>query len=114
MARKIYSKAEKRSFRKGMQAQYSKEHPLMKYVAYGVNTNYNEDGSMFGTPYSGKKYGFKTLKEAKAVADRNNKDNEYRNSRVMAAVKAKKVNVYNSYDSSTESWRYEKVKPFRE
>ena len=54
-----------------MQAQFSKEHPLIKYEAVPVYTRYNEDGSKAGS-YTGKKYGFKSKKEAIGMVNRMN------------------------------------------
>ena len=114
MAKKNYSKAERLSFKKGMQAQYNKEHPLLRYVGYIFYQSYNEDGSKSGNGYSGKKWGFKTKKEAMEFAKSSNDVLKHSNARVLASVKAKKVNTYRSEDSTTQVAKWEKVKPFRE
>lgn len=114
MAKKNYSKAERLSFKKGMQAQYNKEHPLLKYVGYTFHQTYNEDGTKFGNGYSGKKFGFKTKKEAMAYAKSVNDVNKSNNARVLSAAKSKKVNTYRSEDCTTQVGKWEKVKPYRE
>ena len=114
MAKKNYSKAERLSFKRGMQAQYNKEHPLLKYVGYVFYQSYNEDGTKFGNGYKGKKFGFKTKKEAMEYVKSSNDVFKHENARVLAAVKAKKVNTHNSADSVTQVAKWEKVKPFRE
>lgn len=106
---KKYSKAERLSFKKGMQAQYSKEHPLMKYVVYTYNTTYNGNGSK-REEFTGRMFGFRTKKQAVAAAKNVNDRNALRNARVMKAVKSKKVNAD---DSLTIYGRWKKVKPFR-
>lgn len=114
MAKRNYSKAERLSFKKGMQAQYSKEHPLLKYVGYTFYQTYNEDGTKAGNGYKGKKFGFKTKKEALAYAKSINDLYKHSNSSIMAAAKAKKVNVYDSNECTTQVGKWEKVKPYRE
>ena len=115
MSRKNYSKAEKRSFFKGMQAQYSKEHPLIRYESVPIYTRYAENGTVSST-FMGKAYGFKTKKAAIASTKKSNDDLILKNSnlRIMKAVKAKKVNTFDSNDCTTEKWITRKVeKPYR-
>lgn len=114
MAKKKFSDAEKRSFKAGMAVQYNKEHPKFRYAVADKHTTYNEDGSVFGTPYHGKVTFFKTKKEAEqAVADRN-KNNQLANKHVLEAVKKKKVNVYDSYDCSTSWAEMKHIEPTRD
>ena len=60
-----YTAAEKKAFRAGMAKQYNNEHPKFGFAAASKHTTYNEDGSIFGSPYHGKVMFFKTEKEAK-------------------------------------------------
>lgn len=115
MVKKEYSKEEKLSFKKGMQAQYSKEHPLMRYVFYVEDTFYNADGSI-QSKFSGRDYGCKTKKEAQARVDNFNNDvgTKNHNSRVLKAVKEMKVDVFNSDNCHTRKAFMKKVKPFRQ
>lgn len=114
MAKKKYSAAEKVAFKHGMAAQYNKEHPKYHYAVANRYTKFNEDGSVFGKPYHGAVTFFKTKAEAeKAVAERN-KIHERENAHVLAAVKKKKVNVYNSADSSISWSEYKHIEPTRD
>ncbi len=113
-AKKQYSAAEKRSFKRGMAVQYNKEHPKFNYAVAEKHTSYNEDGSVFGTPYHGKVMLFKTKKEAENVVASINKNNKFRNDRVLAAVKKKKVNVHDSYDSCTSVAELKHIAPTRD
>lgn len=115
MAKKEYSKEEKLSFKKGMQAQYSKEHPLMRYVFYVEDTFYKADGSL-DLKMKGREYGCKTKKEAQARVDNFNNDvgTKNHNSRVLKAVKEKKVDVHSSDGHYTRKGFMKKVKPFRQ
>lgn len=115
MAKKEYSKEEKLSFKKGMQAQYSKEHPLMRYVYYVENTYYNADGSIQGKT-TGRKYGCPTKRNAQALVDDFNNDDitKNHNSRVLKSVKEKKVDIFDSDKCCTQKAFMKKVKPFRQ
>lgn len=103
-----YSIEERRAFKRGMAAQYNKEHPKVNYETFTVHTHYNADGSIFDRDMtSGGAY--KTKAAADADARRANKLNKIRNERVWEAVKAKKVNVYGRYTSHTEVVGVKKV-----
>ena len=114
MAKRKYSAAEKAAFKHGMAAQYNKEHPKFRYAVADKHTDYNADGSVFGTPYYGKVTFFKTKAEAERSVSARNAANRLANARVLKAVKARKVNVYDSADSSTSFAEYKRIKPTRD
>lgn len=114
MAKRKYTAAEKAAFKRGMAVQYNKEHPKFGYAVANKITNYNADGSVYGKPYYSSLRFFKTEAEAKEAVASSNKLNKLVNDRVLKAVKAKKVNVYNSDDSRTEWTVYKKIKPTRD
>ena len=109
-----YTAAEKKAFRAGMARQYNNEHPKFGFAAASKHTTYNEDGSIFGSPYHGKVMFFKTEKEAKDYVTNVNQRNKSENDRVLKNVKAKKVNIYDSRDCSTSVAEYKKIKPMRD
>lgn len=109
-----YTAAEKKAFRAGMAKQYNNEHPKFRFAAASKHTTYNEDGSIFGSPYHGKVMFFKTEKEAKDYVTNVNQRNKSENDRVLKNVKAKKVNIYDSRDCSTSVAEYKKIKPMRD
>lgn len=114
MAKKIYSPAEKAAFKHGMAAQYNKEHPKYRYAVADKHTTYNEDGSVYGTPYHGRVTFFKTKKEAQQAVSERNRTNRIANKRVLEAVKKKKVNIYDSYDCSTSIAEMKHIVPTRD
>lgn len=114
MAKKKFSEAEKQAFKAGMAAQFNKEHPKFRYAVADKHTTYNEDGSVFGTPFYGKVNFFKTKKEAERAVSESNKHNRLVNKHVLEAVKKKKVNVYDSYDSSTSWAEMKHIEPTRD
>lgn len=114
MAKRKYSAAEKAAFKRGMAAQYNKEHPKFRYVVADKHTTYNADGSVFGTPYYGKVTFFKTKAEAERNVLERNAAKRLSNSRVLKAVKARKVNVYDSADCCTSFAEYKRIKPTRD
>ncbi len=109
-----YTAAEKKAFRAGMAKQYNNEHPKFGFAAAEKHTIYNEDGSMYGKPYHGKVFFFKTEKEAKDYVKNVNQENKFANERVLKSVKAKKVNIRNGDDCSTSVAEYKKIKPMRD
>ncbi len=102
MARKQYTKAEKRSFKKGMQAQYSKEHPLMKYkvsadVIYMNNKNkvdYQMKDVKMGSSYH------KTKKSALAALKKAKEGERFQKAQVLRKAKAGTLDMHNSQDCS--------------
>ena len=113
MKGKKFSRLEKESFKRGMQVQYAKEHPLMRYVAYSSMQYYNADGSKYGSAGRGEVHAFRTKKEAVSFAKKINDSNSERNKKVLRSVKAKRVDERSSSSCSTIFGKWEKVKPFR-
>ena len=109
-----YTAAEKKAFRAGMAKQYNTEHPKFYFAAAEKHTTYNEDGSVYGSPFYGKVFLFKAEKEAKDYVKNVNKENKLANERVLKNVKAKKVNIYNGESCSTSVAEYKKIKPMRD
>lgn len=114
MAKKQYSAAEKVAFKRGMAAQYNKEHPKFSYAVADKITSYAEDGSIFTKPYYGKPAFFKTKKEAEKAVEERNKSNHFQNQRVLNAVKKKKVNIYDSSDNTTTVAELKHITPTRD
>ncbi len=112
MAKRNFTPSEKRSFRKGMQAQFSKEHPLLKYEAVEHKTVYNSDGSVSFSSLRG--VGFSTKKAAAAYAASSEAKEKFFNERVLKAVKSKRVNEYDSALCTTHTYSVRKLeKPYR-
>lgn len=105
-----YSLAEKKAFKAGMAKQYNIEHPMFKFAVAEKHTTYNEDGSVYGKPYHGKVFFFKTEKEAKNYTTSVNQKNKLCNERVLKAVKDGKV----GNDCTTSVAEYKRIKPMRD
>lgn len=107
------TKEEKAAYRKGMQAQFNKEHPVIRYEVVPKYTSYDEKGNISGS-YTGLPILFGKKKEAMETVDRCNERERFSNERVMNSVKRKSVNVHNSAESTTAEWFLRKVdKPYR-
>ncbi len=112
--KKLFSKEEKKAFKAGMAYQYNKEHPKFGYAASVKRTYFNEDGSVMTKPSYGKVCLFKTEKEARNYVKKHNELKKRNNDFVLKAVKNKKVNVYDSRESSIEYATFKKIKPTRD
>ena len=104
------SKAEQRAYAKGRRDQYNKEHPLTNWVVKALHHSFNEDGTPYGKPYSVDGSRHKSLSKAKEAVRAANEREKFRKERVLEAVRKKKVNVYNSYDSTYTEFVLKKEK----
>lgn len=102
------TKEEKRAYAIGRRHQYNKEHPLTNYVVRAKHYTFEKDGSMRGTPYTTDGSRHRFAKEAQKECREANERARIHKERVLAAVKKKKVNTYNSQDCSYTT--YEVVK----
>ncbi len=105
------TKAEREAYAKGRRDQYNKEHPKLRWGVESIHYNFNEDGTLYGKPYTTmtSTAKFKTKKEALSVCNDAKKAGKLRKKRVLDAVKKKKVNVYDSSDSSYTDYRLVKL-----
>ncbi len=108
------TKEEKIAFRKGMQAQFNKEHPLIRYEVFSRDTSYDAKGNINSSYDTGYSMSFRNKKEAMKRLKEANEAERVRNERVMDSVKRKSVDVYDSSKSITTKWFLKKVKPYRE
>lgn len=113
MAKRTYTSAEKQAFRAGMRSQYNKDHPVFNYAGTVEYTTYDERGRKDGSPRYGRIVYFKTEDEAKQFAAKHKSQTALSNEIVMEAVKAKKVDVYNSSHCTTERAVYKRISPTR-
>ncbi len=110
---KTYSAAEKRAFKAGMARQYNNDHPLYSYAGTVEYTRYDERGRKDGDPHYGSTVLFRSEEEAKKYVAEHNRRASLGNELVMQAVKAKKVDVYDSAHCTTERAMYKRIQPTR-
>lgn len=105
------TKAERKAYAIGRRHQYNKEHPKFKWGIETTTYNFNEDGSYYNKPWvtvhDRNKY--KSKKQAEAALKRAIEDEKFDKERVLKAVKNKKVNIFDSADSSYNDYRLVKI-----
>ena len=103
-AKKHYSPAEKASFKRGVQTQFNREHPKVPYDLVTTSTVYNADGTVY-SKNDHHVIGCADKTSAERLVEKYNSREKHSNARVMAAVKAKKVNEHCSSDCTTDVTR---------
>ena len=105
------TKAEREAYAKGRRDQYNKEHPKLRYGVESVHYSFNEDGTLYGTPYTtiNETAKFSSKKQALSVLESSRKSMALRKKRVLDAVKKKKVDVYRSDNSTYTDYRLVKL-----
>ena len=111
MAKKSYTAEERRAYKKGANAQYRRDHPLVRYELVAHDTYYNADGSFNSRVINSEsKELFMSKKMATTAARIRNATFRDSNSKVMDQVKKKKVGFINI----TRNFFVRKVaKPYR-
>ena len=105
------TKAEREAYARGRKDQYNKEHPKLRWGVQSIHYSFNEDGTLYGTPYTtmNESAKFKTKKQALSVLNDAEKSMLRRKNRVLDAVKKKKVDIYQSVDSSYTDYKFVKI-----
>ena len=101
---KNYSAAEKKSFKRGVQTQFNREHPKVPYDLVTTSTVYNADGTVH-SKYDHRVVGCANKASAEHLIKNYTSQEKLLNARVLNSVKAKKVNEFRSSDCTTNVTR---------